>query len=103
MLETSSSMSYLPITTKVFSDYGELMSTIDKKSNGYFNSSVPFCVVGLHTCGDLAANALRMFCGVDSAQSTCIVGCCYNHLTEYSKGEIMNAKSNIKQLYLCFT
>jgi len=39
-------------------------------------------VVGLHTCGDLCSNLLRLFCSNDRIRSMCCVGCCYHHITE---------------------
>merc|ERR1712226_972599 len=41
-----------------------------------------FSLVGLHTCGDLAANSLRLFVNSDKCTFICNVGCCYNTLTE---------------------
>ncbi|XP_034019602.1 methyltransferase-like protein 25 [Thalassophryne amazonica] len=39
-------------------------------------------VVGLHTCGDLAPNTLRMFAAKPELASACSVGCCYHLLSE---------------------
>ena len=39
-------------------------------------------LVGLHTCGDLCSNLLRLFCSSDVIKSMCCVGCCYHHITE---------------------
>ncbi|XP_075253821.1 putative methyltransferase-like protein 25 [Convolutriloba macropyga] len=41
-----------------------------------------FALVGLHTCGDLAANSLRLFLKSEKCRFICNVGCCYNTLTE---------------------
>ncbi|KFZ57621.1 Methyltransferase-like 25, partial [Podiceps cristatus] len=41
------------------------------------------CVmVGLHTCGDLAANTLRIFTDKPEIKAVCSVGCCYHLLSE---------------------
>ncbi|NXP46394.1 MET25 protein, partial [Heliornis fulica] len=41
------------------------------------------CVmVGLHTCGDLAANTLRIFAAKPEIKAVCSVGCCYHLLSE---------------------
>ncbi|XP_054680030.1 probable methyltransferase-like protein 25 isoform X2 [Grus americana] len=41
------------------------------------------CVmVGLHTCGDLAANTLRIFTAKPEIKAVCSVGCCYHLLSE---------------------
>ncbi|XP_037551614.1 methyltransferase-like protein 25 [Nematolebias whitei] len=39
-------------------------------------------VVGLHTCGDLAASTLRMFVAKAELAAVCGVGCCYHLLSE---------------------
>ncbi|XP_043944372.1 methyltransferase-like protein 25 [Protopterus annectens] len=39
-------------------------------------------MVGLHTCGDLAANTLRIFVAKSELKAVCSVGCCYHLLTE---------------------
>lgn len=41
------------------------------------------CVmVGLHTCGDLAPNTLRIFASKSEVKGVCSVGCCYHLLSE---------------------
>ncbi|XP_053082524.1 probable methyltransferase-like protein 25 isoform X2 [Acinonyx jubatus] len=39
-------------------------------------------MVGLHTCGDLAPNTLRIFTSQPEIKGVCSVGCCYHLLTE---------------------
>ena len=39
-------------------------------------------LTGLHTCGDLAANVLRMFSSNSDVKVTCVVGCCYHLMSE---------------------
>ncbi|NWS49773.1 MET25 protein, partial [Probosciger aterrimus] len=39
-------------------------------------------MVGLHTCGDLAANTLRIFMAKPEIKAVCSVGCCYHLLSE---------------------
>ncbi|XP_030640115.1 putative methyltransferase-like protein 25 [Chanos chanos] len=39
-------------------------------------------LVGLHTCGDLAASTLRMFVAKRELNALCSVGCCYHLLSE---------------------
>ncbi|NXF08051.1 MET25 protein, partial [Smithornis capensis] len=39
-------------------------------------------MVGLHTCGDLAANTLRLFTAKPEIKAVCSVGCCYHLLSE---------------------
>ncbi|XP_019398682.1 PREDICTED: methyltransferase-like protein 25 [Crocodylus porosus] len=39
-------------------------------------------MVGLHTCGDLAPNTLRIFTATPEIKAVCSVGCCYHLLSE---------------------
>ncbi|KAG9490448.1 hypothetical protein GDO78_006017 [Eleutherodactylus coqui] len=39
-------------------------------------------MVGLHTCGDLAPNTLRIFSSKPEIKAVCSVGCCYHFLSE---------------------
>lgn len=39
-------------------------------------------MVGLHTCGDLAPNTLRIFTSESEIKGVCSVGCCYHLLSE---------------------
>ncbi|XP_068132954.1 probable methyltransferase-like protein 25 [Hyperolius riggenbachi] len=39
-------------------------------------------MVGLHTCGDLAPNTLRIFVVKPEIKAVCSVGCCYHFLSE---------------------
>ncbi|XP_032767821.1 methyltransferase-like protein 25 isoform X2 [Rattus rattus] len=39
-------------------------------------------MVGLHTCGDLAPNTLRIFASKAEVKGVCSVGCCYHLLSE---------------------
>ncbi|XP_065743855.1 probable methyltransferase-like protein 25 [Phocoena phocoena] len=39
-------------------------------------------MVGLHTCGDLAPNTLRIFTSKSEIKGVCSVGCCYHLLSE---------------------
>ena len=40
-----------------------------------------FGLIGLHTCGDLAATLLRFYAQQEDAKFICIVGCCYMKIT----------------------
>jgi len=46
------------------------------------SSSHHLMLTGLHTCGNLSADILRLFIATSSVQVVCQVGCCYNLLTE---------------------
>ncbi|KGL91356.1 Methyltransferase-like 25, partial [Charadrius vociferus] len=44
-------------------------------------------LVGLHTCGNLAANTLRIFTAKPEIKAVCSVGCCYHLLSEQFENE----------------
>ena len=46
-----------------------------------FNNS-PLGLIGLHTCGNLAANSINIWKSNKSIQFLCNVGCCYHHIDE---------------------
>ena len=39
-------------------------------------------LIGLHTCGDLAPTALKLFTSEASVRAICLVGCCYHLLSQ---------------------
>ncbi|XBH89521.1 hypothetical protein VPH35_081400 [Triticum aestivum] len=50
---------------------------------GQPNHSIPQLVLaGLHACGDLSVNMLRVFVSCEQVQALVSVGCCYNLLSE---------------------
>ncbi|XP_074868325.1 putative methyltransferase-like protein 25 isoform X1 [Carettochelys insculpta] len=64
---------YLPLTSYITAET-ELRDII---------TDLEDCVmVGLHTCGDLAPNTLRIFTAKPEIKAVCSVGCCYHLLTE---------------------
>ncbi|CAM4487013.1 unnamed protein product [Caretta caretta] len=64
---------YLPLTSYVTAET-ELRDII---------TDLEDCImVGLHTCGDLAPNTLRIFTAKPEIKAVCSVGCCYHLLTE---------------------
>lgn len=82
---TESNSTFYPLTMELRPDTAtEFLHAAEQKSRGEFNSSRPFCLVGLHTCGDLGSTALRLFAEVPGARAVCMVGCCYHHITETS-------------------
>ena len=38
----------------------------------------PFCLVGLHSCGDLTPSALQLFRHIDQVKAMVLVACCYH-------------------------
>ena len=75
--------SYTALTQLVTPDL-PLISLAEKVSGGQLKSSNPTMLIGLHTCGDLASTALRLFANTDALRGVCVVGCCYNHISEHS-------------------
>ena len=75
--------SYIPVTKEVdLLDACSLLKVAEEASCGKFQCCKPSCLVGLHTCGDLASTLLQLFCHLPSVKAVCMVGCCYNHITE---------------------
>ncbi|XP_065599303.1 probable methyltransferase-like protein 25 isoform X1 [Cyrtonyx montezumae] len=71
--KSSESNLYFPLTSYISAET-ELSDII---------TDLEDCVmVGLHTCGDLAANTLRIFTAKPEIQAVCSVGCCYHLLSE---------------------
>ena len=94
--------SFHPLTMELRADsVQEFLLAAEQRSGGRFASERPFCLVGLHTCGDLGSTALRLFAGVPSARGLCVVPCCYHHITEAGtdlQEEGMHVK-NLKKIY----
>ena len=85
--QTVSPTSFVPVTgfvdqsfvangglTRLFDDLGT-SDGVTTGCNGMF-------IVGLHTCGDLAPMALRIFVSEASVRVICIVGCCYHLVSQ---------------------
>ncbi|XP_027603602.2 methyltransferase-like protein 25 isoform X1 [Pipra filicauda] len=71
--KSSESNLYLPLTSCITAET-ELSDIV---------TDLEDCVmVGLHTCGDLAANTLRIFAAKPEVKAVCSVGCCYHLLSE---------------------
>lgn len=48
------------------------------------------CLVGLHTCGNLAPNSLKQFVRNENTKLLCNVGCCYHLLFEEFEDDFFN-------------
>lgn len=71
--KSSESNLYFPLTSYISAET-ELSDII---------TDLEDCImVGLHTCGDLAANTLRIFTAKPEIKAVCSVGCCYHLLSE---------------------
>ncbi|KAB0802781.1 hypothetical protein PPYR_04967 [Photinus pyralis] len=66
-------------------DFEQLISDI------FLQRSTNFGLVGLHTCGDLAAACIKMYNRNNNLKTLCNVSCCYNLLNE--EFESVNSKS----------
>ncbi|XP_044133163.1 methyltransferase-like protein 25 [Bufo gargarizans] len=64
---------YSPLTSYVTADteLHDIIADLEKS-----------IMVGLHTCGDLAPNTLRIFISKPEIKAVCSVGCCYHFLSE---------------------
>lgn len=49
-----------------------------------------FCLVGLHTCGNLSSNSLKQFVRNEKFKLLCNVGCCYHLLFEEFEDDFFN-------------
>ncbi|KAM7128185.1 putative methyltransferase-like protein 25 isoform 2-T3 [Ciconia maguari] len=60
----------------------QVMSELVDTIANYCGIKQDCMMVGLHTCGDLAANTLRIFTAKPEIKAVCSVGCCYHLLSE---------------------
>lgn len=83
LITSKENNSFCPLTMELRVDeIHNFLSATEKISGGRFQPKFPFCLVGLHTCGDLGSTALRLYAEIPTARALCIVGCCYHHITE---------------------
>ncbi|KAM7057304.1 putative methyltransferase-like protein 25 isoform 3-T3 [Acridotheres tristis] len=71
--KSSESNLYSPLTSCI---------TAETELNDIITDLEDCMMVGLHTCGDLAANTLRIFTAKPEIKAVCSVGCCYHLLSE---------------------
>jgi len=57
--------------------------------------SSDFCLVGLHTCGNLSPNSLKQFVRNDEIKILCNVGCCYHLLYERFQDDFFNDEMRV--------
>ncbi|XP_061871988.1 probable methyltransferase-like protein 25 isoform X2 [Colius striatus] len=71
--ESNESNMYFPLTSCITAEteLGDIITDLED-----------CMMVGLHTCGDLAANTLRIFTAKPEIKAVCSVGCCYHLLSE---------------------
>ncbi|XP_046839091.1 LOW QUALITY PROTEIN: methyltransferase-like protein 25B, partial [Xenia sp. Carnegie-2017] len=63
-----------------------------ENSEGFEKTKQRFIIVGLHTCGDLAATLLRVYTHCSNAVAIISVGCCYMKLTHENLNSDQNKK-----------
>uniref|UniRef100_A0A7N9CNV5 Methyltransferase like 25 n=1 Tax=Macaca fascicularis TaxID=9541 RepID=A0A7N9CNV5_MACFA len=71
--KSSESNVYSPLTSFI---------TADSELHDIIKDLEDCLMVGLHTCGDLAPNTLRIFTSKSEIKGVCSVGCCYHLLSE---------------------
>ncbi|XP_069714463.1 probable methyltransferase-like protein 25 isoform X1 [Phaenicophaeus curvirostris] len=71
--KSSESNLYIPLTSCI---------TAETELSDIITDLEDCMMVGLHTCGDLAANTLRIFTAKPEIKAVCSVGCCYHLLSE---------------------
>ncbi|NWI85664.1 MET25 protein, partial [Pitta sordida] len=71
--KSSASNLYFPLTSCI---------TAETELSDIITDLEDCMIVGLHTCGDLAANTLRIFTAKPEIKAVCSVGCCYHLLSE---------------------
>ncbi|DAA30108.1 TPA: hypothetical protein BOS_4910 [Bos taurus] len=72
-LKSNESNIYSPLTSII---------TADSELHDIIKDLEDCLMVGLHTCGDLAPNTLRIFTSKSEVKGVCSVGCCYHLLSE---------------------
>uniref|UniRef100_A0A8C7EDE0 Methyltransferase like 25 n=1 Tax=Nothoprocta perdicaria TaxID=30464 RepID=A0A8C7EDE0_NOTPE len=71
--KSSESNLYFPLTSYI---------TAETELSDIITDLEDSIMVGLHTCGDLAPNTLRIFTAKPEIKAVCSVGCCYHLLSE---------------------
>ena len=93
--QTVGATSFAPVTAFVDQSFvanGRLTRLFDElgTTNGVTTGCDGIFVVGLHTCGDLAPVALRIFVTEASVRAICVVGCCYHLVSQEVGGGYKN-------------
>ncbi|XP_047644304.1 probable methyltransferase-like protein 25 isoform X1 [Phacochoerus africanus] len=84
MLETNKERRKVTSKSNESNVYSPLTSfiTADSELHDIIKDLEDCLMVGLHTCGDLAPNTLRIFAAKSEIKGVCSVGCCYHLLSE---------------------
>lgn len=73
-------------TTQYLSDDFDIQPLIEECCETFQQSFQSSGLVGLHTCGNLAATSMRIFSNSPQIPFLCNVGCCYHLLSEVFHG-----------------
>ncbi|NXB78044.1 MET25 protein, partial [Donacobius atricapilla] len=90
--KSSESNLYFPLTSCI---------TAETELNDIITDLEDCMMVGLHTCGDLAANTLRIFTAKPEIKAVCSVGCCYHLLSEQFENQEGNSSELIWGFPMC--
>ena len=94
--QSASPTSFVPVTGFVDQSFvanGELARLFEElgTSDGVTTKCNGLFLIGLHTCGDLAPMALRIFVSEPTVKVVCIVGCCYHLVSQEFGSEYINS------------
>lgn len=82
-LDAQSGENNLKSVTEMITTKTDLQNLVDNNlsENGEGRNN-EYGIVGLHTCGNLGANILKLFLHNENAKFICVVPCCYNLVQE---------------------
>jgi hypothetical protein len=60
---------------------GILSQSLSSDSGLFGSTTIPVCMTGLHTCGDLTVDAIQLFFQLASVKLLVIVPCCYHKMS----------------------
>lgn len=60
-------------------------------------ASSDLCLVGLHTCGNLAPSSLKQFVRNENIKTICNVGCCYHLIFEEFEDDFFNDEARVME------
>ena len=105
--ENNSTEKLAQIDLKNVTQFVDINTNLQMLLNENFNldgSDHKFGIIGLHTCGNLAVNSMRIFLANHNAKFLANVGCCYHHLDEefYRHPYKTDEENNIMNKNSCF-
>lgn len=69
--------------TKFVTEDSDLSAILTENLHLNENTEHAHGIIGLHTCGNLAAASIKIFLSSKKSRFICNVGCCYHHLDEH--------------------